>query len=98
MKKRVLFVFLFSCFSVFGQGNFELPKGVTSNKIDFQFLSNLVIVPVELNGVSLDFLLDTGVNATILFSIEKLEIEVEDLYCLKKFEREDNWKTKKKQI
>ena len=53
-----------------GQGNFELPEGVVSNKIEFQFLSNLVIVPVELNGVTLDFLLDTGVNATILFSIE----------------------------
>lgn len=70
MKKLVLFVAFSTCISAFGQGGFKFPPGTTSNKIDFQFLSNLVIVPVELNGVTLDFLLDTGVNATILFSIE----------------------------
>ncbi len=59
-----------ACWTLQGQGRFSLPEGTQSNKIDFQFLSNLVIVPVELNGVTLDFLLDTGVNATILFSIE----------------------------
>ncbi len=70
MKQIVVRALLFIPFLAFSQGHFEFPKGITQEKIDFQLLSNLVIVPVEINGVSLNFLLDTGVNATILFSIE----------------------------
>ncbi|MEP2936944.1 MAG: aspartyl protease family protein [Gilvibacter sp.] len=63
---------LIAFFTVFGysQSRFELPKGTDQEKIPFTLMSNLVIIPVEINGVALDFLLDTGVNATILFSLE----------------------------
>jgi len=52
------------------QGKFKLPLGETKDKIRFDLINNLVIIPVEINGVELNFLLDTGVNATILFSLE----------------------------
>lgn len=35
----------------------------------FELVNNLVIVPLEINGLELSFLLDTGVDATILFSL-----------------------------
>lgn len=70
MKNLTFAILILLTFSAVGQGSFEFPQGTTRQKIPFQFLSNLVIVPVEINGVSLDFLLDTGVNATILFSLE----------------------------
>lgn len=38
--------------------------------IPFTLVSNLIILPVEVNGVELHFLLDSGVEETILFSIE----------------------------
>lgn len=35
----------------------------------FELVNNLVVVPVEINGLELSFLIDTGVNSTILFSL-----------------------------
>jgi hypothetical protein len=51
--------------------NFESPK----NKIilPFEFINNLIIIPIDVNGVSLNFLLDTGVEETILFSIDETD-------------------------
>ena len=51
------------------QAGFSLPKNMARDKISFELVNNLVIVPVELNGTRLSFLLDTGVNTTLLFSV-----------------------------
>src|SRR5690606_25850279 len=39
--------------------------------IPFKFINNLVFVDVDVNGTKLTFLLDTGVDSTILFSLEE---------------------------
>lgn len=58
------------CFSCcFSQQGLKLPANVKKDKVSFQLVNNLVIVPVEVNGDKLSFLLDTGVNSTILFGI-----------------------------
>lgn len=68
-KIMVLFlVILASNWSVIGQGDFNLP-GREYDKIKFQLVNNLIVMPVELNGVTLSFLLDTGVSKPILFNI-----------------------------
>ena len=54
---------------VFSQHGFTLENNLKKDYVSFQLVNNLVIVPVEVNGVKLSFLLDTGVNATILFSL-----------------------------
>lgn len=65
-------------FSCYGQATYRVDnnKGVT--KIDFQLISNVVIIPVEVNGVKLSFLLDTGVRTPIVFnfinSVDSLKI------------------------
>lgn len=46
-------------------------------KLPFKLVNNLIILPVKVNGVELNFLLDSGVEETILFSLdEKKELEL----------------------
>ena len=59
---------LLSIMYSFGQGKFELP-GKQQDKVRFELINNLIVIPVEINGVKLSFLLDTGVSKPILFNI-----------------------------
>ncbi len=59
-------------FSVTGQG-FNLPEGQKSEKVKFQLINNLIIVPIEVNGTELSFLLDSGVSSPILFNISETD-------------------------
>jgi hypothetical protein len=74
MLKKITLVLLFFICSIvsFGQSRFNLPKA-NSNKIKFQLIDNLIIIPVEVNGVDLSFLLDTGVSKPILFNITNID-------------------------
>jgi hypothetical protein len=42
--------------------------------IPFQFINNIIIIPVVINGVELQFVLDSGMGETLLFSLENKEI------------------------
>lgn len=75
-KRYYLFLLLFLlCFGfpiqVFSQGGFQLPHGKNKDRIAFKLVNNLVVIPVELNGKKLSFLLDTGVDKTLLFNLEE---------------------------
>ncbi len=37
--------------------------------VSFKLINNLIILPVEINGKELSFILDTGVNKTIIFNL-----------------------------
>lgn len=63
----LFFTFLFSQ----GQEGFTMDKNQNSVKIPFQLLSNLIFVNINVNGVDLTFLLDTGVAETVLFSLDE---------------------------
>ncbi|AXT53128.1 PDZ domain-containing protein [Aquimarina sp. BL5] len=73
LKEKALILFLIVSFTCSGQEGFKLPDDLRSDKIKFELANNLIIIPVELNGVQLSFILDTGVGSTILFSIDKRE-------------------------
>lgn len=73
LKSKVLVLFLFFNFMLYSQGSFSLPNGKNKDKVKFELANNLIIVPVMVNGVELSFILDTGVGATIIFSLEKRE-------------------------
>lgn len=66
-----LFFILFSAFSVFGQEGFQFDKGVNKVTIPFKFINNLIFIPIKVNGMELNLLLDSGVEETILFSMEE---------------------------
>lgn len=71
MKKIViLFLFLLISFPVLGQEGFVFEKGIDKVIIPFKFINNLIFIPIKVNGVELNFLLDSGVEETILFSME----------------------------
>src|SRR5690606_2499327 len=50
------------------QGIFRLLKNQPQS-FKFEVINNVVLVPVVINGMTLTFLLDTGVKETILFAL-----------------------------
>lgn len=38
-------------------------------QVTFKMINNLIVIPLEINGKKLSFILDTGVNKTILFNL-----------------------------
>jgi len=72
MKKIfLLFFILISIFPVLGQGAFVFENRVEKTIIPFKLINNLIFIPIKVNGVELNFLLDSGVEETILFSMEE---------------------------
>lgn len=69
-------LFLTFCFCVvslldsFSQEQVRFNTSKRSVKLPFKLVSNLIIVPIKVNEIELNFLLDTGVEETILFSLE----------------------------
>lgn len=70
MRKCFYLTFIFFCVFNFGfsQGKFSLQTNSGKDKIRFQLINNLIIIPVEINGVELSFILDTGVSKPLIFN------------------------------
>ncbi|MFV8343345.1 PDZ domain-containing protein [Flavobacterium sp. XS2P39] len=77
MKKVIiLFFLLFSALTILAQDGFQFSKKSDKVSIPFKFINNLVFVPIKVNGIELNFLLDSGVEETILFSLEEDKKEI----------------------
>lgn len=77
--KKITLVFLFS-FSFF-LADFNAQNGFTfvnrkkyKQRINFRLINNLIVIPLEINGKKLSFILDSGVSKTILFNITENDI------------------------
>lgn len=70
-SKKIAFLLLFFSLFSFSQGKFVLQEGV-KHKINFELINNLIVIPVEINGVKLSFLLDTGISKPIIFNFLNL--------------------------
>ncbi|HEY9184233.1 MAG TPA: aspartyl protease family protein [Salegentibacter sp.] len=75
MKKIVIFWLLIIWLAgltspLTAQNEYRIDNKKAYFKLPFQLINDLVIVPVSVNGVELSFLLDTGVNATLIFAID----------------------------
>ena len=72
MKKYiVLFFGLLISFSLKAQSDFLIERNHKKVTIPFKLINNLIFIPIKVNGVELNFLLDSGVEETILFSMEE---------------------------
>ncbi|MEY8848088.1 aspartyl protease family protein [Psychroserpens sp. XS_ASV72] len=71
-KLTCLIFFVFVMGYSFSQNNFSLPNQ-DKDKIKFELIGNLIVLPVELNGVELSFVLDSGVSKPILFNLANLD-------------------------
>ncbi|MDT0622849.1 PDZ domain-containing protein [Croceitalea vernalis] len=71
MKKTLVYItFVFVCFFYTGYGQrFHISNKKKYEKVKFELVNNLIVVPVELNGAKLSFILDTGVGSPILFNL-----------------------------
>lgn len=83
MKIKTLFCFfgflLLMVSTCFSQSEYKIKNKKGSDKIKFQLINNVIIIPVEVNGVRLSFLLDTGVSRPILFNFLKASDSLEIL-------------------
>jgi len=74
MHFRLIFLFLsFLSATTQAQNGFEFETNKNKVVIPFQLINNLIFIPINVNGVELNFLLDTGVEETILLSLEEKE-------------------------
>lgn len=72
MFRSLICVILFTCsLNILAQSQFQFTDSKSKATIPFKLVNNLIVIPVEVNGVNLNFLLDTGVEETILFSIDE---------------------------
>ena len=73
MSHPIYILLVFLCFFNISkaQGVFKIDEGKDKFDLSFQSVNDLVVVPIEINGVELSFLLDTGVDSSIIFSLEE---------------------------
>ncbi|HDZ03731.1 hypothetical protein LCGC14_0286800 [marine sediment metagenome] len=69
-KHTFLSIVLVCCFSFSGIAQtYQLPAGKKFHKVKFQLINNLIVIPIEVNGSELSFVLDSGVGTPILFNL-----------------------------
>ncbi len=68
-------LFLFQVLFLSAQNSFYNTSSKDKVEIKFKSINNLIIIPVTLNDKSLQFILDTGVDQTILFGFSKNETD-----------------------
>lgn len=71
MRKVLILCFLFIyALPTLGQEGFMFEQSIDKVVIPFKFINNLIFIPIKVNGIELNFMLDSGVEETILFSME----------------------------
>ncbi len=84
MRLKLLLFFLFLSVHGFSQSEFQINNLKDKVVIPFKLINNLIFIPVTINGEELTFLLDTGVEQTILFSLDdKDEVKLFEVEKLK---------------
>lgn len=84
MKLRLLFLIYFFILIIPAQTKeFIFNNKDKKTVFKFQLINNLIFIPVNVNGVNLTFLLDSGVAETILFSLENKEVNFNDVEKVK---------------
>ncbi|MEP6431396.1 MAG: hypothetical protein ABJ033_11405, partial [Nonlabens ulvanivorans] len=76
MKNYLIVLFLvFFGYNINAQENlgFILNNDVKKEIIPFELASNLIIVPVQVNGVLLNFIVDTGSTRTVVFDFKGID-------------------------
>ena len=74
--KRLYSILFFTSFLFISEANCQtsfrfLNSTKVKERIKFKLINNIIVIPVEVNGKKLSFILDTGVNKTILFNLSQ---------------------------
>lgn len=74
MKRFLLTFFsILSVISAESQSGFEFDDGIERVEIPFKSAYNLIILPVKVNGVELNMILDTGASKSIIFNFSGID-------------------------
>ena len=76
--KFLIFICFLCSIGTGAQDGFVLDK-VDKTVIKFKLINNLIFIPMTVNGVELNFLLDSGVAETLLFSLENKEVDFKNI-------------------
>ncbi len=76
--KIKLFLCLFWSFWINAQEGFVL-ENTDKTVIKFKLINNLIFIPMNVNGVELTFMLDSGIAETLLFSLENKEVDFKNI-------------------
>lgn len=76
--KILNFLFFISILFLHAQSGFQNPPKQNS-VVRFQLVSNLILLPVNINGTDLTFILDSGVKETLLFSLEDKNLNLKNV-------------------
>lgn len=84
-KLRHIFVALLVVFSSYSRAqDFQFLNGKDSQTISFKLINNLIILPIEVNGSRLTFILDSGVAAPVIFNLSSSDtLELTDFEKIK---------------
>lgn len=71
----ILFLLICFCvsFSGLAQEGFVFKEGYDEEKIPFEQHSNLIVLPVVINDVNFNFILDTGSTRTVIFNLKGID-------------------------
>ena len=57
-------------FVLSGGSNMLLVNDIDSQSMHFKLINNIIIIPLEVNGSELNFILDTGVSSPVIFNLK----------------------------
>lgn len=77
MKFLLAISLIFSIFTK-AQDGFVLDNS-DKTVIKFKLINNLIFIPVNVNGVELNFMLDSGIAETLLFSLENKNVDFKNI-------------------
>jgi len=63
----LVFFLVLSAIPALSQGSMKILHDKRKQKLSFEYINNVIIIPLTLNGKKLSFILDTGARNTILF-------------------------------
>jgi len=69
-KKILHITFALCCVSFMASAQyFDLPDDEKFQKVRFELINNVIVIPLEVNGAELSFIFDSGVSSPILFNL-----------------------------
>lgn len=71
MVKRISYIILLILVSKLGFAQeYKLIGDIQSQTVSFKLINNLIVIPLEINGNPLNFILDSGVSTPVIFNLK----------------------------
>ena len=84
MKSKFGYIFLVAWVLLFklegySQSSFRFISDAKKQTISFKLINNLIVIPIDVNGIKLNFILDSGVGTTLLFNINNDSLKLRNV-------------------